>query len=134
MLGNEINSQILESREKELQTQLGILEIERKHIKIGERKLQFYVLFLISISMMVFAILPLFGYHLNVNDIIYVTFSMLSVVFGYLAIDSSKRLNVEKEKIKRLEILEFQLEQLSREAKEIITQFKTNEQQSRKEL
>lgn len=121
----ELNLQTLMSRENELRTQLGILEIERKHIRINEQKLNFYFLSLVAISLMVIAILPLFGYSMKIDNVINVAFSMLSLIFGYMAMQSSKRLLVDREKIKRIEILEFEIRQLLDETKEVLNQVKS---------
>lgn len=117
-----IDMQDLRFQSKELQLSLGKIKIERKHINLKESILRFYFLFFASIVLIIFSLFPVLGINSNLNEVIYIASALIAVVFGLLAFDSSRKIKVDKEKKKRLDLLELEVKALMDETDLILTQ------------
>ncbi len=117
-----IDMQDLRFQSKELQLSLGKIKIERKHINLKESILRFYFLFFASIVLIIFSLFPVLGINSNLNEVIYIASALIAIVFGLLAFDSSRKIKVDKEKKKRLDLLELEVKALMDETDLILTQ------------
>jgi Ca2+/Na+ antiporter len=114
--------QNLKFHRKELHLSLGKIKIERKHINLMESIIRFYFMFFASIILIIFSLFPAIGIKSNLNEAIFIATALMAVVFGMLAFDSSRKIKVEKEKKKRLDLLELEVTTLLDEADLILTQ------------